>query len=615
MGELREGYKQTDIGIIPEDWDVIELRKLCPKMRLGGNYKTKLSASSYPLIKMGNIQRGYISIEKIEYIAGQPNKKDELCYGMLLLNTRNTPDLVGKVAVWRDELPLAYFNSNLLHLECNKNLVSSTIYLNYAFNTRESIERMREIAIGTTSVAAIYSRDLKKYQIIVPQLTEQIVIAEVLNNLDSLIETLEQKIAKKRAIKEGAMQELLTGKKRLDGFSDPWIEIELREDLHFQPGYPFQSLFFNTEHYGIRLIRNRDLKSDDQIIYYSGLELDPFIVNDGDLLVSMDGDFTPTIWTKGRALLNQRVGRVKSSGKWYLRYFYYALIRPLQIIQGGVGATTVKHLSHNDVENIVLYIPPSKTEQQAIAQILTDMDDEIDRLEQERAKYTALKQGAMQKLLTGEIRLVNTSVQLQKGAEIRTIPIAAHIVSGHIVNKLHGSKGWGRTKLQKSMHLVGYCCQLDFGNEYIRNTAGPDDQKLMNHIDSKFKTYRHVRIDELRDKEGKRHYNYTPTPKIEEVEQAFENYPEETQKAINLLLDKIWGMDLTRAEIVSTLYAVWNNRIIKEQPINDDLLLKDFYDWSAHKSDFSPDLVLRGLNYMRDNRIVPVGWGRYIDKK
>ena len=74
-------------------------------------------------------------------------------------------------------------------------------------------------------------------------------------------------------------------------------------------------------------------------------------------------------------------------------------------------------------------------------------------------------------------------------------------------------------------------------------------------------------------------------------------------------------MDLARAEIVSTLYAVWNNRIIKREPISDDLLLEDFYAWSKHKLDFSPDQVLCELNYMRKEEIIPIGWGKYIDKK
>lgn len=81
-----------------------------------------------------------------------------------------------------------------------------------------------------------------------------------------------------------------------------------------------------------------------------------------------------------------------------------------------------------------------------------------------------------------------------------------------------------------------------------------------------------------------------------------------------MLLSKLKLMDLGQAEIVSTVYAVWNNRIIRSQEITDDLIIADFYNWSIHKSDFDKYFVLRGLNYMKKEGIVPSGWGRYIDK-
>ena len=236
------------------------------------------------------------------------------------------------------------------------------------------------------------------------------------------------------------------------------------------------------------------------------------------------------------------------------------------------------------------------------------MDKEIADLEARRDKYTQIKSGMMQKLLTGQIRLIHKR-------QARIIPLDAHIVAGHIVNKLHESRGWGRTKLQKSLHLIGYHCQLDLGNEYIRNTAGPDDQKLMSYIDQKFLNYGQVRKVEFRDSAGRKHYNYVPTAKIDEIEFAFEQYPADIRNRINGLLAKIERMDLGRAEIISTLYAVWNNRLIKHEPSSDDLLLADFYAWSDHKADFSRDLVLRGLDYMRQEGIIPTGWGQYIDKK
>lgn len=85
---------------------------------------------------------------------------------------------------------------------------------------------------------------------------------------------------------------------------------------------------------------------------------------------------------------------------------------------------------------------------------------------------------------------------------------------------------------------------------------------MMNHIDSKFKQYRHVRI-EAKKENGKTRYNYIPTAMIDELEQVYETYPQTIRHAVDSLINKIKKMDLARAEIVSTLYAVWNNRIIK----------------------------------------------------
>lgn len=309
---------------------------------------------------------------------------------------------------------------------------------------------------------------------------------------------------------------------------------------------------------------------------------------------------------------------IESSKSYNIKYIYYLLTFyqfELYALQTG-GAQP--HVHPNDIYDLNIYYNGNIEDQRNIATILSDMDKEIADLEACRNKYKLIKSGMMQKLLTGQIRLIKPLAPIIPLAtpetKIREIPLQTHIVAGHIVNKLYQSSGWGRTKLQKTLHLVGYHCQLDFGNEYIRNTAGPDDQAMMNHIDSKFKQYRHVKIEAKKDK-GKTRYNYIPTEMIDELELVYETYPQTIRNAVDLLINKIKKMDLARAEIVSTLYAVWNNRIIKGEQISDDLLLTDFYAWSKHKSDFSRDLVLRGLNYMRKEGIIPIGWGKYIDKR
>ena len=210
-------YKKTEVGFIPEDWKVLTMRASLHRGRLGGNYPNQEIESSKPLMKMGNIARGSVDLSKIEYIP--ENIKIELEHrlksGDILFNTRNTIDLVGKVSIWRDELPEAYYNSNLMRLEFNPEVIASSAYANYVLNKQSSIARLRAIATGTTSVAAIYTRDLMQFLLPVPPKPEQIAIARVLSDMDAEITALETRRDKTCDLKQGMMQELLTGRIRL----------------------------------------------------------------------------------------------------------------------------------------------------------------------------------------------------------------------------------------------------------------------------------------------------------------------------------------------------------------------------------------------------------------
>jgi type I restriction enzyme S subunit len=168
-------------------------------------------------MKMGNIARGRFDLTKLEFISAHvtPEAEHRLVVGDVLFNTRNTLDLVGKVAIWRNELPIAYFNSNLLRLEFDSRKISSNEYVNYALNAKRAMARLRGLATGTTSVAAIYTKDLMGFQMIVPPKSEQVAIAAALSDMDAELAGLEQRREKTRALKQGMMQELLTGRTRL----------------------------------------------------------------------------------------------------------------------------------------------------------------------------------------------------------------------------------------------------------------------------------------------------------------------------------------------------------------------------------------------------------------
>lgn len=451
---------------------------------------------------------------------------------------------------------------------------------------------------------------VKKLPIYCPiTIKEQNKIAEALSDVDALITALDKKIAKKRLIKQGAMQQLLTGKKRLPNFSEKWVSKKLGEISRIKTGK-----------------RNGDeqVKNGKYPFFVRSnvvARIDSYSFDGEAILVPGEGGIGAIFhYVNGKFDYHQRVYKISDfADAIYGKYVYYYMQRYFGEYALSLSVkATVDSLRLPTFEEFSIALPNNIEEQQAIATILSDMDKEIADLEARRNKYKLIKSGMMQKLLTGQIRLVKPLAPIipleTPDAQIREIPLQTHVVAGHIVNALYQSSGWGRTKLQKTLHLVGYHCQLDFGNDYIRNTAGPDDQAMMNHIDSKFKQYRHVRI-EAKKENGKTRYNYIPTAMIDELEQVYETYPQTIRHAVDSLINKIKKMDLARAEIVSTLYAVWNNRIIKGEPISDDLLLEDFYAWSKHKLDFSPDQVLCELNYMRKEEIIPIGWGKYIGKK
>ena len=395
------GWKSKTLGTLIDEGKIVIQT---------GPFGTVLSAKEFvkygiPVVAVREIREGYIQIfDETPCVSMET-------YNRLSKYNLATNDLVfaRKGNVERSALiPLTktkYFlgSDGICLRVITKNLLPQ--YLFYAIQSNTVRSFLIQNAYGTT-MAGLNEKILSAIPLFLPvDIDEQSAIAETFSDIDRLISSLQKLIEKKKASKQGTMQELLTGKKRLPGFSGKRKRKKLGNYIKFEVGFPFKSQYFNSQHIGLRLIKNRDLKSDDQVYYTTEDVSSEYIVNNGDVLVGMDGDFTPCIWRKGVALLNQRVGRIGAFGMDLL-FSYYLLQQPLQELQIGTGATTVKHLSHFDVEELELTFPEEIKEQQAIAQVLSDMDNDIEQLEKKLAKYQQIKQGMMQELLTGRIRLV-----------------------------------------------------------------------------------------------------------------------------------------------------------------------------------------------------------------
>lgn len=400
-------YKCSPIGPIPESWVVKKLEEILVEGKLGGNYENAEDNNGIPVIKMGNLDRGGIKLDRLQCLPvnEEYNTDDVLMEGDLLFNTRNTLDLVGKVAIWRNELPFAIYNSNLMRMKFDKTLVASNSFMNYVFNSLYGLRQLRGIATGTTSVAAIYGRDLEKVKFPLPPLPEQTAIAYLLTTWDTAISKTIAFIAQKELQKKWLMQQLLIGKRRLPGFGGEWKKLgagEIFKSVTVK-GTLNEELLSATQDRGMI---PRSMLSGRVTMPSSGTDFFK-LVEKGDFVVSLRSFQGGLEYSYYRGIVSPAYTVLKPrkivSEEFYKQYFKsYDFIGHLAIAV--IGIRDGKQISYDDF--CTVNIPsPQIEEQTAISLVLQAADKEISLLKSNLEKLKEQKKGLMQVLLTGKKRL------------------------------------------------------------------------------------------------------------------------------------------------------------------------------------------------------------------
>lgn len=397
--ELRDGYKNTEVGIIPEDWEVKALGevgevKMCKRIF---SYQTKENGD-IPFYKIGTFGKepdAFISKDVYDEFRRKysfPSK------GSVLISAAGT---IGRTIVYNGDD--AYFqDSNIVWIE-NNNKVISNEYLKHSF----PIVKFRTEG-GT--IQRLYNNILKSGLFPSPPTkSEQTAIANALSDTDALINSLEKLIAKKRNIKQGAMQQLLKPK-------EGWEVKKLGEVIYLQGGYAFKSELFTNV--GVPIIRisdvgNNKVETDNSVCYEPFNIPKEFVAKKGDVLIAMSGATTGKIGVynyDGIAYINQRVGKfVVLNQNETSQEFISHIVRSEKFKENltkEIAQGAQPNISGKQIQSIVLPIPNEKEEQDRIATILSDMDAEIAALETKLEKYKKVKLGMMQNLLTGKIRLI-----------------------------------------------------------------------------------------------------------------------------------------------------------------------------------------------------------------
>lgn len=327
------------------------------------------------------------------------------------------------------------------------------------------------------------------------ELKEQVTIVKALSDIDSLISSLQKLIEKKKAIKQGAMQELLTGKKRLPGFYGKWKHGVWKDVLagFYSGATPYRG---RADYYkgNIRWVSSGELNYN--IIKDTIEHISEKAKNETSLVVHPAGTFLMAITgleaagTRGScailgkdATTNQSCMAIYGTDKMVIPYLYhYYLLNGEELAFQYCPGTKQQSYTAAIVKELPIYYPCDIVEQQAIAQVLSDMDSEIEQLEKKLAKYQQIKQGMMQELLTGQIRLVDADGkdQPQTQAVQKKQPQQAHnqhfddaVMIAGIVNAFYSEKyPLGRKKVQKLLYLVRRKEQADI-SAFHKKAAGP----------------------------------------------------------------------------------------------------------------------------------------------
>ena len=413
---LRVGYKQTEAGAIPNGWDCLPLADLTDPLRPIG----------YGIVQTGkSIRNGVKCVRVVDIIDGriEPEllittteeisaafKRTLLRENDLVLALRGK---IGAVAVIQQNLAGANLTRGVALLSTSKSFDSGYLsqYLS-STSGKSAIERnLNGSALQEIPIAA-----LRKLPAVVPPLPEQRAIADALSDIDTLLAKLDTLIAKKRNIKQATMQQLLTGQTRLPGFSGEWEVKRLDEVADVRSGgtpSTTQAEFWDGEILwctptditalsGKKYLSETSRSITDLGLKYSSAELIPA----GSIVMTSRA-------TIGECAINQVPVTTNQGFKNFVPFpetdgdfLYYFLKTKKQDFIGLCSGSTFLEIGKTQLISFGVKIPRKKTEQTAIATVLSDMDTELAALESRRDKTLALKQGMMQELLTGRIRLV-----------------------------------------------------------------------------------------------------------------------------------------------------------------------------------------------------------------
>jgi len=399
---MKPGYKQTEVGVIPEEWEVKTLFDLAERKKEffdDGDWieSEHITSEGIRLIQTGNIGVGcFVEKDTKKYIYEKSFTSlrcKQLRQGDLLVCRLADP--AGRACVLPDigeERVVTSVDVTIFRPPLGN---ADRIYLANLFSTAEWFRDVSDRSGGTTH-KRISRGALGRIAIKLPPLPEQRAIAAALSDVDGLLGALDRLIAKKRDLKQAAMQQLLTGQTRLPGFHGEWEVKRLGDVASVSKGTQLHSS--ETDEGGKFAHLNGGI-TPSSYTHKSNTNGNTIAISEGGNSCGFVQFMTAPYWCGGHcySVIPNGVDN---------HFLYHALKGQQSAIMGLRVGSGLPNVQKTGLLDFKIELPATHPEQTAIAEVLTEMDAELAALEQRREKTRALKQGMMQELLTGRTRLV-----------------------------------------------------------------------------------------------------------------------------------------------------------------------------------------------------------------
>ena len=396
-----KGYKHTELGVLPEDWEVVRLGDVCEiqmcKRIFSHQTRQDFEIPFFKIGTLGGTPDAFISRDLFELYRNKYNFPQK---GEVMITCSGT---IGR-CIQYDGKDAYFQDSNIVWLHNQQGEVLSN---NFAFI---ALSNQDWSMLSSTTITRLYTTDLKKIQIPLPPLAEQEKIAEILSAWDTQIQNFETLIAEKQNLKKGLCQTLLTAKTRLKGFSEDWEVVRLGDIAEIKRGAsprPIQDPKWFDEDSKIHWIRisdinNKYLCGTEQKLSKIGVEKSRYVpIN--SLIMSMCATLGRPAITKIETCIHDGFVcfyNLRASEEFL--FYYLKLIEERWKFKGQLGSQS--NLNTDIIKNLQIPLPPL-AEQEKIAEILSEVDNEIILLEQKLESLKSQKRGLMQNLLNGKVRV------------------------------------------------------------------------------------------------------------------------------------------------------------------------------------------------------------------